>query len=128
MIRKLYLYFVNIFTGIIIIFAVFGILYFISPNWVSNNIISQIISHDNKVFIRKNFIEKNFKKHINTIDQNQFINLGFKKLKLGFDYNDAKNLNHNHSQNIGHIDIWNDNLILVSSEGNFYYFKNSNSS
>ena len=47
------------------------------------------------------------------------------KLELGFDYNDAKNLNHNVYQDLSHIDIWNDNLILASSEGNFFYFKNN---
>ena len=125
MIKKLYFYFVNTFIGIILILVFLFVWYSVSPDWISKNIISRLVSHDTKVFVRKNFIQKNFKKHINTIDQNQFINLGFKKLKLGFDYNDKKNLNHNVYQDVSHIDIWNDNLILASSEGNFFYFKNN---
>ena len=103
MIKKLYFYFVNAFIGIILILAFLFVWYSVSPDWISKNIISRLVSHDTKVFVRKNFIQKNFKKHINTIDQNQFINLGFKKLKLGFDYNDKKNLNHNVYQDLGHI-------------------------
>ena len=125
MIKKLYFYFVNTLIGIGLILTFLIIWYSVSPDWISRNIISRLVSHDTKVFIRKNFIEKNFQKHVNTIDQNQFINLGFKKLELGFDYNDAKNLNHNVYQDLSHIDIWNDNLILASSEGNFFYFKNN---
>ena len=124
MIKRLYFYFVNTLIGIGLILILLFIWYSVSPDWISRNIISQLVSHDTKVFIRKNFIEKNFQKHINTIDKNQFINLGFKKIDLGFDYNDKKNLNHNVYQDLSHIDLWRDNLILASSEGNFFYFKN----
>jgi hypothetical protein len=124
MIKKLYFYFLNILIGIFLLLIFLFFWYFISPEWISSNIINRLVSHDTKVSIRKYFIEKNFQKHINTIDQNQFVNIGFKKLDLGFDYNDVKNLNYNYSQNLSHIDLWKDNLILASSEGNFFYFKN----
>ena len=124
--NKIYFYFFYFFATLFILVLGFVTLYFVSPDWTSKKIISKFLSQNSKVLIRKNFIEKNLKKHINTVDQNQFINLGIKKYKLGFDYNPDKNLNHNVYQDVSHIDIWNDNLLLTSSEGNFFHFKNTN--
>ena len=58
MIKKLYFYFVNTLIGIGLILTFLFIWYSVSPDWISRNIISRLVSHDTKVFIRKNFIEK----------------------------------------------------------------------
>lgn len=101
--------------------AIFFIWYIKSPDWISRNIIHHIIPFEKKIFLRKYFIEKNLRKHINTIDHNQFVNLGFKKYDLEFDYDIKKNINYIVYQNYSHIDIWKDKLILANAAGEFYY-------
>ena len=61
MIKKLYFYFVNTLIGIGLILTFLIIWYSVSPDWISRNIISRLVSHDTKVFIRKILLKKTFK-------------------------------------------------------------------
>jgi hypothetical protein len=123
--NKLYFYFFYIVVTIILLVLSFATWYSVSPDWISKNIINNYIPHETKIFIRNNFIKKNLKKHINTIEKNQFIKLDLNKFELGFDYNyKQKNLKHNVYQDVAHIDTWDNYLLLSSSEGSFYFFKN----
>jgi len=127
--NRLYkLSFYLIFT-IVLTVGVLFLVYLYSPDVISKSIISNTISHDQKIKMRKYFIEKNLKKHLNTYSTNQFLDLRLQKIDLGFDYSKVKNLNHIVYNNYAHIDIWKNKLILTNYEGKFFYFdlKNINS-
>jgi len=118
-IYKIFFYFaISIsFTLILLIFS-----YLYKPSFISQNILNNIVSHETKIKIKKYFIQKNLKKHINKYSTNQFINIKLNKIKLGFDYNRSGNLNHVVYQNYGHIDIWENRLIFANYEGKIFYF------
>ena len=116
---KLSFYF--IFT-IVLTVGVLFLIYLYNPDVISKSIISNTISHDQKIKMKKYFIEKNLKKHLNTYSTNQFLNLRLQKIALGFDYSKEKNLNHIVYNNYAHIDVWKNKLFLSNYEGSFFYF------
>ena len=122
------LYKLSFYSMLVLALVIFGILiiYLFNPTIVSKNIISSIVSHDLKVKIRKYFIEKNLQKHLNTHSTNQFLDLKLIKVKLGFNYNKAKNLNHIVYNDYAHIDVWGGKLLLTNYEGKFFYFDMEN--
>ena len=116
---KVFFYIIIIIT--ILLLSTF-IFYKYKPDIVSKYFLNKLIPHDYKVKIRKNFIEKNLKKHINTYSKNQFIDLKLEKVELGFDYNKSSKVNYKVYNNYSHIDIWQNKLILANHDGDFYLF------
>ena len=121
-IKNFYKVFFNIIIIITILLASIYIFYKYKPDIVSKYFLNKIIPHDLKVQIRKDFIEKNLKKHINTYSKNQFIDLKLDKVELGFDYNKSSRVNYKVYNNYSHIDIWQNKLILANHDGDFYLF------
>ena len=121
-IKNFYKVFFYIIIIITILLASIYIFYKYKPDIVSKYFFNKIIPHDLKVQIRKDFIEKNLKKHINTYSKNQFIDLKLDKVELGFDYNKSSRVNYKVYNNYSHIDIWQNKLILANHDGDLYLF------
>lgn len=116
---KIFFYFILIITFLLFLTFVF---YKYNPDLLSKYFFNRIIPHELKVIIRKNFIEKNLKKHINTYSKNQFIELKLDKVDLGFDYDRSSKVNYKVYNNYSHIDIWKNKLFLANHDGDFYFF------
>ena len=71
--NKFYKFFFYFSLSVIAILIIFITSYKFFPHIISKNLLNKIISHNTKIEIRKYFIEKNLKKHINTYSKNQFI-------------------------------------------------------